>query len=264
VVADNACAISGGGLANSQGDFQNLIVWDNEAGFSGSQIAFSTSPTYSCIQNWTQGGVGNIIQNPDFIAQGAGDYRLDGGSPCVDKGNPDPAFYDACLLPPGLKTPLNDMGAYGGPFNCSRAGRTVVPGVAFTRPKAAETFVPNSQTAFAFKGLAYHQTFDIIKVEYRVNVGAWLLANGTNTWSFTAALDVGVNTVEVRAWASDSSFSETALAAVIRQSTTTKAAILGALLNSDSVDLDQMDLNHNGEVDIGDLLVFIRTEASLP
>jgi parallel beta-helix repeat protein len=61
-----------------------------------------------------QPGVGDISSNPMFVnpmSEGqtaAPDFRLSSGSPCIDAGNPDPAYNDA----DGSR---NDMGAYGGP-----------------------------------------------------------------------------------------------------------------------------------------------------
>ncbi len=65
----------------------SIEVWGNTVGgspneiylYSGSTIAV----TYSDIQgDWT--GTGNINRVPKFI--GGGDYHLQGGSPCIDKG----------------------------------------------------------------------------------------------------------------------------------------------------------------------------------
>jgi parallel beta-helix repeat protein len=61
-----------------------------------------------------QAGVGDISSNPMFMnpmSEGqleAPDFHIMSGSPCMDAGNPDPAYNDADGSP-------NDMGAYGGP-----------------------------------------------------------------------------------------------------------------------------------------------------
>lgn len=59
-------------------------------------------------------GEGNIDQDPGVDTD---DYILMPGSPCIDAGNPAAEYNDACL-PPGLGGVRNDMGAYGGPYNC--------------------------------------------------------------------------------------------------------------------------------------------------
>ena len=42
--------------------------------------------TYSCIQNWTYGGTGNISLDPRFLDPAHGDYHLAPNSPCIDAG----------------------------------------------------------------------------------------------------------------------------------------------------------------------------------
>ncbi|MCK4695784.1 MAG: right-handed parallel beta-helix repeat-containing protein, partial [Candidatus Cloacimonetes bacterium] len=75
--------------------------------------------TYSNIP----GGTGtNIDVDPMFFDPINGIYHLDPGSPCVDAGNPDPAYNDpedpenlGFALFPALGTIICDMGSYGGP-----------------------------------------------------------------------------------------------------------------------------------------------------
>lgn len=60
-------------------------------------------------------GQGNLYGNPRFVAPawgGDGDYHLQGGSPAIDAGHPDPQFND----PYGSR---NDIGAFGGPGTLS-------------------------------------------------------------------------------------------------------------------------------------------------
>jgi predicted outer membrane repeat protein len=116
-------AASGGGAiysVNSTNTIANTICWRDtttshqEIGVSGG----STTITYSDIQGgWT--GTGNIDANPLF--ETGTSFRLWSNSPCVDAGNPDPAYNDpadparpdSALFPArgGLRS---DMGAYGG------------------------------------------------------------------------------------------------------------------------------------------------------
>ncbi len=62
-------------------------------------------------------GEGDIFTDPMFIDESSGDFRLQGSSPCIDAGDPDPAYND----PGGSR---NDMGAYGGPVS-SLPGQTL-------------------------------------------------------------------------------------------------------------------------------------------
>ncbi len=102
-------------IADCNGIIKNNIIWGNE---KASYLLYNSSlPTYSCIQDWTGGGEGNISVDPGFIDAANGDFRLMNGSPCIDAGNPAAEYFDACI-PPGRGTVRNDMGAYGGPQNC--------------------------------------------------------------------------------------------------------------------------------------------------
>ena len=88
---------------------KHCIVWNNlTATITDSEV------TYSDVEGGYP-GIGNIDEDPLFV--GGGDVRLTEGSPCIDTGNPDPAFNDACF-PPSMGTERNDIGAYGGPGAC--------------------------------------------------------------------------------------------------------------------------------------------------
>ena len=78
----------GGGILWCRGTITNCLVWDNDP----PQVAVPYKPivTYSCIQDWAHGGVGNITTDPLFINAPSGDYRLSLGSPCVDAGTNEP------------------------------------------------------------------------------------------------------------------------------------------------------------------------------
>jgi hypothetical protein len=110
-------ATAGAGLSLCNGTISNCIIWGNVADLD-SQIYLSSSPVYSCIEDWTEGGDGNISSDPLFMDAGNGDFHLQTGSPCIDAGEPSSTANDACL-PPGMGTSRNDMGAYGGPYNCN-------------------------------------------------------------------------------------------------------------------------------------------------
>ena len=110
----------GGGLYACFGDIRNCILWNNTA-TTDSQVSNGSAPVYSCIQDWPTTDSGNITSDPMLRSPATGDFTLAAGSPCIDAGDPVEAWNDACL-PPGLATVRNDMGAYGGPFNCVSAG----------------------------------------------------------------------------------------------------------------------------------------------
>jgi parallel beta-helix repeat protein len=110
-VVDNKTDGTGGGLEyyfTRPGSITNCIVWGNIA--ERYPQLYSTIPSYSCVQDWTGGGVGNIDADPCFAEAGAwywddngtpdyrrddfwvwvdGDYRLWEDSPCIDAGDPN-------------------------------------------------------------------------------------------------------------------------------------------------------------------------------
>jgi len=59
-------AYRGGGLSDCTGPIVNCIFWENSAQ-EDPQLYNCDTPTYSCIQDWTGGGEGNINTDPMFI-----------------------------------------------------------------------------------------------------------------------------------------------------------------------------------------------------
>ncbi len=128
-VVHNSARYSGGGLDNCTGPVANCIVWANTAP-GDAQLRTSSTPTYSCVQDWAGGGDGNITSDPGFVDPNGpddnwttyedNDYRLLPDSPCIDAGT------NSVLNPPGLDLDGNlriarwkypivayvDMGAY--------------------------------------------------------------------------------------------------------------------------------------------------------
>lgn len=96
----------------------NCIIWGNSSGGYRGQVYLSAVPTYSCIQDWTEGGEGNISGDPLFVDPDGPDdnprtyednnYRLLPDSPCVDSGE------SALLVPAGLDMDGNLRIAFGG------------------------------------------------------------------------------------------------------------------------------------------------------
>ncbi|MDI6792700.1 MAG: clostripain-related cysteine peptidase, partial [bacterium] len=79
----------------------NCIEWDNNEHNWGNLDNIN----YSNIEEESE-GTGNISEEPLFMNDS--DYHLQLCSPCIDTGDPDPAYND-------VDGTRNDMGAYGGP-----------------------------------------------------------------------------------------------------------------------------------------------------
>ena len=80
----------GGGLDHCAGTIINCIIYFNNP----DQLAFSSLPTYSCIEGGGGGGTGNITADPLFVTGPRGDYYLShiaagqaSDSPCIDAGS---------------------------------------------------------------------------------------------------------------------------------------------------------------------------------
>ncbi len=120
-------ASRGSGLYHCFGLIRNCVIWETLSG-DASPVSDSSDPSYSCIQSWNGGGVGNISGDPRFVDPDGQDddpdtfednnYRLISKSPCIDAGD------NSVLNPPGLDMDSNlriafgahsltvDMGAY--------------------------------------------------------------------------------------------------------------------------------------------------------
>ncbi len=96
-------SLNGGGMFN-QASFptlNNTILWGNTASGNGNQIFIYTGGTttlnYSCYENdtndiYVESGTittdnNNITDDPEFIDENNGDYRIFVNSPCVDSGD---------------------------------------------------------------------------------------------------------------------------------------------------------------------------------
>jgi len=104
----NSADDAGGGLLACDGTITNSIIWGNLAP-SGPQLSECSQPTYSCIEKWEQGGLGNISAYPDFANPLAGDYHLHNWSHCIDAGDPYSDFSNE-PQPNGARI---NIGAYG-------------------------------------------------------------------------------------------------------------------------------------------------------
>jgi len=85
-IVGNSATRHGGGVSSCESaTIMNCIVWANESP-DGLQLHDAAIPSFSCIQNWTGGGEGNITDAPLFVDVEGGDYHLQPGSPCIDAG----------------------------------------------------------------------------------------------------------------------------------------------------------------------------------
>jgi hypothetical protein len=94
---------------------ENCVIWAN--GGDGQLYDYGAQPRYSCIQDWTGGGEGNISEEPRFVDAEKGDFRLLPGSPCIDAGFNDPELRETDIagmhrIMFGGKSLTVDMGAY--------------------------------------------------------------------------------------------------------------------------------------------------------
>jgi hypothetical protein len=83
----NSAGSSGGGLDICDAIITNCIIWNNTSSVPGYQLNDSSTPTYSCIQDWIGGGQGNITSEPYFADAANGDYHLQMGSLCINAGD---------------------------------------------------------------------------------------------------------------------------------------------------------------------------------
>ncbi len=128
-ITENSAGRNGGGLCEFDGTIANCIIWGNRAA-EGAQLYDSSVPRYSCIQNWTAAGEGNISQDPRFVDPDGpdddpetyqdNDYRLAEASPCIDAGVNEDWMMEAVDLDgnPRIvdgdrdRLAVADMGAY--------------------------------------------------------------------------------------------------------------------------------------------------------
>jgi parallel beta-helix repeat protein len=117
-VINNTIATNNTGISDSGGYrppiMNNIITGNTSYGISCVNASVPTDLSYNDV--WDNGqnyrncspGTGDISVDPLYEDELNGDYHLQGGSQCIDAGNPAAAYND----PDGSR---NDMGAYGGP-----------------------------------------------------------------------------------------------------------------------------------------------------
>jgi hypothetical protein len=70
------------GLEDCNGTITNCIIWQNL-----NQLDDCNVPSYSCIESWGGGGIGNINADPCFVCADSNNYHIYSDSPCVDVGD---------------------------------------------------------------------------------------------------------------------------------------------------------------------------------
>ncbi len=140
------------------GRIENCIIWGN------TEPVFHLCPapvSFSCIQDWTDGGEGNIAEDPRFVdADGPdddaatwedNDYRLLLDSPCIDAGKNEDWMPEALDLDGnpriafGASSLTVDMGAYEYspfPFRVTQVSKLAGAGVGLTwTSRPGQTYV---------------------------------------------------------------------------------------------------------------------------
>ncbi len=139
-VINNTIANNNNGIYDSGGYkpviMNNIVTGNSNIGMgcvnSSVPTDFSYNDVWGNVQNYynCSAGPGDISANPLYVNEPNNDFHLQGGSPCIDSGNPDPAYND----PDGTR---NDMGAYGGPDAAVN-----IPQVSLMSPSQNECNVP--------------------------------------------------------------------------------------------------------------------------
>ena len=79
-IASNHTERLGAALSGCVSTIRNCIIWGNTSP-DGVQLQDCSTPSYSCIQDWVNGGIGNISTDPEFVDPPNGDYHLQPDSP---------------------------------------------------------------------------------------------------------------------------------------------------------------------------------------
>ncbi|MBN1672442.1 MAG: PKD domain-containing protein [Kiritimatiellae bacterium] len=116
------CTVSANGSAHTaggayRGTLCNCIVQFNAPGGNWANAALD----YCCTVPLPAGGVGNITGDPLFVDKDAHNYRLQIGSPCIDRGVNQDWVWDMTDLDgnPRVLNGTVDMGAYELPFRAA-------------------------------------------------------------------------------------------------------------------------------------------------
>jgi hypothetical protein len=99
----------------------------------------------------------------------------------------------------------------------TRQAANVAPTITITAPSGSQT-VASDVSTFAFSGTAADSDGSVATVRWRIGTGAYQIATGTTSWSFTVdPLAVGANVVEVQAVDNAGALSALASRTITRQ-----------------------------------------------
>lgn len=108
----NRAVLNEQGISGSSSIYFYSNIFSDNAG----TLSFPSSVwDYNCMYNSgavPSPGINNITSDPLFINPGSNDFKLQAGSPCIDKGHPTLLFSD-------VDRTRNDMGNYGGSYTMS-------------------------------------------------------------------------------------------------------------------------------------------------
>ncbi|MDM7914672.1 MAG: right-handed parallel beta-helix repeat-containing protein, partial [Candidatus Eisenbacteria bacterium] len=115
VIGNHATGGGGGvyvlnaGYGDYPPELRNFVIWGNTGPDPSIRLESSTGSAAFVVYSDVEGGfagTGNLDEDP-LLADEMG--HLGPGSPCIDAGDPSPAFEDECF-PPSLGGARNDMG----------------------------------------------------------------------------------------------------------------------------------------------------------
>lgn len=137
IFVDNETAVRRTGTLSGTLGFN--CFFQNQTNFLGYPASFGLIVTQNA--NGTPCDVTlNIFQDPLF--EDTISWFLATNSPCVDAGDPAPAYLDGCF-PPSLGTTVNDMGLFGGPEACDWLANTSTNFSVGIKQLVAVTINPN-------------------------------------------------------------------------------------------------------------------------
>ncbi|MCC6907314.1 MAG: right-handed parallel beta-helix repeat-containing protein [Phycisphaerales bacterium] len=110
-IVDNAAGSGAGGIHIESADEIrenpfSMVIWRNSPTSVVDQSGLLQFARSNIEGGWF--GVGNIDADPRFVDPGAGDYRLSGGSPCIDAGDNRSIYTEVDLS--GQPRRVNDAG----------------------------------------------------------------------------------------------------------------------------------------------------------
>ena len=233
----NSSEMDGGGIYKIYGVLQNCIIWDNDAPQNPDMYVDNDE----CIANYNYIGNGKEIALPEFYDPEAGDFRLKPNSPCVDAGGYTNYVTEDILGTyrgyNGVETLRGDgsdydIGAYEY-HNSMKASLNVNPGEGFT---PLEVELIGEATAEDFFITSYSWIFDV-----DINPEIHLVSNASHIVSTTSYTYLEAGTYNIH-FIVENNMNETQFAIQAIH-----------VYPPDPI----LDLDNNGEIDMGDLLEFI-------